>query len=73
MSKAYKCDRCGAVFSKRDGYFGKGGIYADPLKLEYHVIGEKYADYKRQLCPECCARCYELISGSELLSKEESE
>lgn len=73
MSKAYKCDRCGAVFSKRDGYSGKGGIYADPLKLEYHVIGEKYADYKRQLCPECCARFYEFMSGSELLSEEEGE
>ena len=45
MSKAYKCDRCGAVFSKRDEYSGKGGIYAEPLKLEFHVIGVKYAGF----------------------------
>lgn len=73
MSKAYKCDRCGAVFSKMDECSGKGGIYAEPLKLEYHAIGERYADYKRHLCPECCARFYEFMNGRELLYEEESE
>lgn len=50
MSKAYKCDRCGEVFGKRDRTAG----YHTATKIRFKSIDLKdasHSDY--DLCPNC--------------------
>lgn len=60
MSKAYKCDRCGSVFSTRDVGVTIGVLNACcPTTVRTKPVGEsKFYGRKYQLCANCSTGLY---------------
>lgn len=74
MSKAYKCDRCGAVFSTRDTGVTVGLMdKLAPTTIRCYPVKEKFYGFKRHLCSNCSAQMHEFLNGRGLDYEEDAE